>query len=424
MKTKMETVKFILYSFLVIWILLFIVGIAFTGCSVVRTDISKMNYKKGMVYYYLPQSLIKITSSVKVAVFYDTDNKTLVDGSRIIEQKFVVTTENIADTKEILALAYKPNVLMSDYLFFKVNDNGLLESVKVITDDKTAAIVDKLANAPEQILRIEPGSSRADVTLIIKEYTSDFQIKASEIINKDRTLNWNIIIPNELGKKEYQIVKADFTVRIKGHNPEIQEINQILSTSQSYIEGLLVRPLINADLTISTDLLTGQKQVSEMTVEIIDHKRLINIPIRRTAFAKRDNNIIIQEGVIKSNEITNPSSVDGFVSIPINIAKAIVSIPGQLITFKYDNTVRLKGLEDQKKLLESQLLENEKFQLNRENEINKVLDQIKTEELTRANELNILTFKLQQQLMDAEKNQLKMSNELEELKKEIAKLKK
>ena len=88
----MELLKFVMYSFLVIWIFLLILGIFFTGCSVVRTDISNMNYKEGMVYYYLPQSLIKITSSVKVAVFYNTDNSTLTGGSRIIEQKFVVTT--------------------------------------------------------------------------------------------------------------------------------------------------------------------------------------------------------------------------------------------------------------------------------------------------------------------------------------------
>ena len=385
----MELLKFVMYSFLVIWIFLLILGIFFTGCSVVRTDISNMNYKEGMVYYYLPQSLIKITSSVKVAVFYNTDNSTLTGGSRIIEQKFVVTTENIADTKQIFSLKYKPNVLMSDYLMYNVNDKGLLDTVKVTTDDKTASIVNKLANAPEQIFRTDASSERAPtVTIKIKEYTSDFFVKPSEVLNEGKTLKWNLVILNELGKEEFKTVIADFTVSIKEDDLEIKEVNQIATLPKSYVKGLLVRPLLNTVLEISTKVLTGHEQVTELPIGIIDQKRLINVPIRRTAFAKRENTIIIQEGVVKSNEINNPSSVEGFVSIPINIAKAIVSIPAQLITFKIDNTVRLKSLEDQKSLLESKLLENEKFQLSRQNEIDKLLNEIKIEELTRAKEFD------------------------------------
>ncbi len=421
----METIQTLLYGFLGIWAILIVVGIIFSGCSVVKTDFSSSNYKEGMVYYYLPESLVKITSNVKVAVYYQKADSLLTGSSRVIEQKFVVTTENIADTRELLSLQYKPNALMSDKLTYKVTDKGLLESVEVTTEDKTAAIVKQLANAPEQILGIESSETRAPGTVLkLKEYSSEFFVKASDIMGREKEMPWNILITNELGKDDFALVSAAFKVKIKGDVPVEKTIMQTVTESEgNQINGILTRPLLNADLLITTKMITGTEQVSESTISIVDRRKVINVPIKRSAFVKRVNTITISEGIIKSNEITNPSSIEGFASIPIDVAKAIVSVPGQLVTFRYDNTQRLKKLEQEKGLLETELLKNEQFKLKRENEINKLLDQIKTEELTRANDASKLQFELQKQLLEAEKTQLDMLKQLEALKKEIEELK-
>ncbi|MFZ1789183.1 MAG: hypothetical protein WAT92_12750 [Saprospiraceae bacterium] len=424
MKSKMEILQTFIYSFLGIWALLLIAGIILSGCSVVRSDISAKDYKEGMVYYYLPETLIKINSTVKVAVYYDGKDSTLLSSCKVIEQKFVLETENIADTRELISLIYKPNALMADYLKYQVNNKGLLESVTVKTEDKTATIVNMVANAPAQILSIKPSETRDDKAILrINEFSSEFFVKASKIKGKSKDIEWNILITNELGKEDFTSVIASFSVKINLNESEEKNIKSISGQKNNYVEGLLTRPLLNADFQISTTMITGQLQVWESSLRIVDHGKLINIPIKRTAFARRENNIVIEDGVIKSNEITNPSSVEGFVSIPIDLAKAIVSIPGQLVTFKYDNTVRLKDLVEQKGILEAKLLENEKFQLSRENEINKLLNEIKIAELTRANDTKKLTFELQQKMLEAEKNQLQMLKELEELKNEIEELK-
>jgi len=367
MKNIMESLQTFLYGFVGIWVLFLIIGLLVSSCSVVRTDISNHKYKKGMVYYYLPESLIKITSTVKVEVLYNASDSTLTDTNRIIEQKFVITTENIADTRELLVLNYKPNVLMSDYLKFQVSDKGLLESTTVKTDDRTAAIIAKLANAPEQILRIDVNAVRGSNKFVkIKEFSLDFVVKASDIFGKEKTIDWPILLANEFIEDEYKTLKGSFQLKILNQEKELRDIKSITNNSNDYVDGVLTRPILNTTLQISSNSVTGHLQNLEMLIGIVDHNRLINIPIKRTAFVKRENEVIIVEGLVKSNEITNPSSVEGFISIPIDVAKAIVSIPGQLVTFKYDNTNRKKELEAAKLLLETELLKNEKFQLTRE----------------------------------------------------------
>jgi len=419
----MVSLSTFLYSFIVIGILILIVGIVFSGCSVVVTDISPVNYKKGMVYYYLPESLIKITSTAKVAVYYNESNK--IKDKKVIEQKFVVTTKNIADTFQLLSLKYKSNALMYDHLKFDVNNNGLLKSLSVTTEDKTAAIIDELSSAPQSILVGDEPSAKGGEKLVlkIKEYTSEFYAKPSDILNKPGTITWNILIVNEQGSVEFKNIDASFNVKISHKDTSKFDFNTITTVKNGCIDGILTRPLINTDLTISTDKINGEDKIFNLPVTIIDQSKLLNIPIKRTAFVKRENTIIIEDGLVTSNEITNPSSVKGFVSIPIDIAKAIVSIPGQLVTFRYDNTARLKALEEQKNLLETQILENEKFQLKRKNEINKVIDELKIDELTRANDINKLTIELKTQPIKADKELIDVLKELEIVKKELKKLK-
>jgi len=121
--------------------------------------------------------------------------------------------------------------------------------------------------------------------------------------------------------------------------------------------------------------------------------------VKRTAFVKRTNKIGIQDGIILSNEITKPSSVEGFISIPINIAKAIVSIPSELVQFKFDNTKKIGELE--------------KAQL-----------EIEKTNLSNSIELQKSKLELQTTLLEAEKKQLiNAQKELDEIKKQLEELK-
>ena len=323
-----------LNNFLCAWALLLFTGIL-SGCSVVKTNISRDDYLKGMIYYYLPESLVKITSTIKVKIYYDETGNTLTDSNRIEEQSFSVKTETIADERELLVLKYKSNIFMSDELKYEVNNKGLLGSVTVTTDDKTAAIINTIISPFAKVSKRELYETRGFGTrYIIKEYTSNFSIRVSDIIGQEKLVDWQVPLFYKGEKGKNKSINASFKIKIAGNRCNKTDIKSISNTKNDHIDGILTRPLRNADLQVSTDLVTGRQETCSFWITIVDPNILINIPIKRTVFAKRENKIILEDGIIKSIEITNPSSFLGFVSIPIDIAKAIISIPGQLLTFK------------------------------------------------------------------------------------------
>lgn len=399
----------------------------FSSCTVVKTNFSTDAKKDATVYYYLPESILKIRTNVKVAVIYNSDDSTLNASSRIIEQNFVTTTEIVADTKDLLSLNYKPNALMSDEIKYGVNAKGLLETVNITTEDRTADIIAKLAEAPQVVLGTSGGAAKAANTIVkIKDFSADFTVKVSTISVSPLPINWQIIIPNELGKDEFITVQGEFKIS----SPDIASTATTLSalvngtTTSSPSEetnGILTRPLKNIQLKYEA---TGFNNTLPTNVVIADISKLIVIPVKRTAFVKRVNKIGIQDGVILSNEISKPSSVEGFVSIPINIAKAIVSIPGQLVQFRYDNTKRLDELEKAKLNYEKSLQESQKFALTKEQEIEKVKLEIQKTELSNQIELQRLKLELQKSLLEAETKQLEAQKALDTIKKELEELKK
>lgn len=414
------------YFFISLIVFILLTGFL-SSCTVVKTNFSADSKKSATVYYYLPESILKIKTTVKVATIYNSDDNTLNASTRIIEQNFVTTTEIIADTKDLLSLNYKPNVLMADDIKYGVNAKGLLETVNITTEDRTGDIIAKLAEAPQVVLGTSGGTAKAANTIVkIKEFSADFVVKASTISSTPLPINWQIIIPNELGKDEFLTVQGDFKIS----SPDIVLNTTTLSglingvnaqSTNEETEGILTRPLKNIQLKFESN---GFINTLPTNVVITDNSKLIVIPVMRTAFVKRVNKIGIQDGVILSNEITKPSSLEGFVSIPINIAKAIVSIPGQLVQFRFDNTKRFEELEKAKLSYEKTIQESQKFALTKEQEIVKVKLDIQKTELSNQIELQKLKLELQKSLLEAETKQLESQKALDKIKKELEELKK
>jgi hypothetical protein len=411
------------YIIIGLFIVVLLTG-ALSSCTVVKTNYSSNSKKAATVYYYLPESILKIKSTVKVAVVYNSDDSTLNGSSRIIEQSFGTTAEMIADTKDLLSLNYKPNALMSDEIKYGVNTKGLLETVNITTEDRTSDIIVKLAEAPQIILGTSSGAARAPKTIVkIKEFSADFIVKASAISNTPLSINWQIVLINELGKDEFLTIQGDFKISSQDIMPNASTLSNLVNygaaaSPTDEMEGIFTRPLKNVQLKFESTF-SGFNNSLPTNITIADNSKLIIIPVNRTAFVKRVNKIAIQDGIIQSNEITKPSSVEGFISIPINIAKAIVSIPSQLVQFKFDNTKRLDDLEKAKLNYEKSIQESQKFALTKEQEIGKVKLDIQKTELSNQIELQKLKLELQKSLLEAETKRLEAQKALDALKKEL-----
>lgn len=416
--------------------LIILIGDLLSGRIVVRTDIASDKKKDATVFYYLPESIIRIKTTAKVAVAYDSGNKIMIGSSNLIEESFAVTTEMIADTGKLLLLSYVPNMFMSDEIKYSVNSKGLLEALNLTTDDRTSNVISRISEAPQIILGSSPvpagGTALKSIlapqtpaTVKIKEFTSECVIKASDIKVNGKMAEWNLAIINELGVDEpSQTLTAGFCVKLSPCSDSRGEISKLIPHGSSLkaggIKGILTRSIMNIGLTIEPEQKNvSNNSLSPLIIAIANISDVVVIPVKRRAFAKRVNKIVLQDGIVLSNEINSPSSVEGFISIPVDILKAIVSIPGQLIKFRYDNTTRLDALEKAKLSYEKSIQESNKYALTKEQEMEKVKLQIKNSEVT--NKTDILN--LQTTLLKAEKDQLDARMELEKVKKQLEKLK-
>src|SRR3546814_19555736 len=72
--------------------------------------------------------------------------------------------------------------------------------------------------------------------------------------------------------------------------------------------------------------------------------KLVEIPVTRAAFVEKTTTIDFEEGTLKQVDISKPSEVLEIVSLPVEILKAIVAIPAELIQLKIDTTNQEKKL--------------------------------------------------------------------------------
>lgn len=318
-----------------LFILVF-VAFLLSACKV--SPVVKTNYSgnigqtnHNLLYYYLPETLLSISVTSRVASYYVDD---VLDTAIVIGRTYTVVPKTIADTKDILILEYNKNNVYSDELGFGVNEKGLLTTLKIQAEDQTAAIIEDITKALIEVAKpVQKGLKSTDVT--IAEYSRTFTIKASDVNQKGKEIYWRIEVKNEKNpKKESFKLEDSFTVSTpdNGLEPFKLESLQADIKADKTVYGILTRPIRNLNIVIKPK--AEDKTDYSDYVQISDPSKLLVLPISRTAFTATTNNLTITDGIVRANDIKRPSPIRGFVQIPINIAKAVVSIPAQLIQIR------------------------------------------------------------------------------------------
>lgn len=395
--------------------------------NVVETDYSDDEAKEGIVYYYLPQSVLNIKSLLRVAVLYVNEEITRAE---IIEQTFALSTMMIADTTELLAMRYVSDIFSADEVRFEVNANGLLETGNVTTEDRMPQIVTTLGDAPSTILSLESLDTQKE-EVKIHEYTREFSIRFSSLESDDFKLDWPVRIVNEYGKKNmFHNLEAGFEIQTDMREKPDKRLDKILEktrnleTGKRVVSGLLTRPLKNVTLLFKTNCQDKKKgETTVANISVADVTKAVIVPVRRKSFGKRTNKISMKEGIILSHEVINPSSFENFISIPVRIAKAVVSIPAQLVQFKFDNTKRATELEKVKLDYEKSVLDMEKFSKSRELELEKVFMEKEKFMISKQAEIDKVHSELKTSLLKSEKERMEAQKALDEIKKQLEILK-
>lgn len=366
--------------------------------------------------YYLPTAQLQVRATARVVLTKDSSGA-IIDAS-LNDLVFSTTVQTIPDNRYPIALKYCPNIFSNDDLTFSISAEGLVEGINITAEDRIAAIIGQITDAPKETLsairqvgaQTEIPGMTATITTETKEYTNDFLVLNEEIRARQADRRW--VIPIDGTANKATAVTASFTLKFPAG-----ALGELKATDKNF-DGILTRPFKTIIMEIfRNDNGTGTPD-AKYQVRIPDENRLICVPVSRGAFIKKVYGMKMVNGNLSENVINKPSQVEGFVAIPIKIAKAIATIPSHLLQFRIETTNRSTTLETSRQNLAKVQLQNKKDLITREAELIKSEAEAQRTRITA--ESDILKGKLEAEktLIDAQKNIITANKELETAKKD------
>jgi hypothetical protein len=276
-------------------------------------------------YYYLPEGWISLRVTATLQIERNIADNSVMD-VKVVQMGFSPEVHIKPDNKAIVSLTYKGNWFSNDELLVVTSSSALLENVKSISEDRMSYITGQVVKAasPEdnrgfKTISGENNISGTSVTELT-EVTGLFSITSNELAEHKILKTWKI----QVGGLHHDAVNtADASFTLENERPLVRR-----DISTGKYNGLLTRPLVaqqwklvNADAPVFICL-------------IPDTGSLIKVPVRRSFFVKKQQLPKFQQGLLVEQSINKPSEMEGLISVPVNILKAIVSIPAQLLQFK------------------------------------------------------------------------------------------
>lgn len=332
----------------------YVIGSLFWGRSVLTSKV--MTDGTGKVtgadqYYFLPVASLVIRATARVAVSRSLTDKSIIEAS-LIQLSFDMDTHIEPDTRHLLVLTYNSFLFSHDEMRICTDASGLLQNVSSDTEDRISAIVAQFAEAPSQVAEAGEALVARSVTekkgvgvnqsVEVLDYTNTFHLLSGDIEEKECTRDW-IIHVDGISSGQHGLLDASFQCKI----PFTGKVVAFDNDKKAY-EGVLTRPLRKATMEVFTKDKTGAFKTStslQYDIQVPDISRVMNIPIKRHAFVKNQYVPKFSSGLLIENYINKPSEFEGFLSIPINVLKAIVSIPAALFHFRIDHLQQRTSLQ-------------------------------------------------------------------------------
>ncbi|TDX02004.1 hypothetical protein [Dinghuibacter silviterrae] len=297
----------------------------------------------GDLCYYLPTASLLLRITAKILVTRSAADNKVLDASLLeVEVDPCVNLE--PDEEYLYVLHYRPFPFSNDVMRWSVNPAGLLESVSSTTEDRISQIVTELGGqdtAPQGVLAAAapiaqgPIAAPRDTGVFVEtqEHKNAFLILPSELRSGNFSRTWTIHAEGPADKAIQ--VDASFTGRLPegtaGGAATGSGASAAADGPPPLVRGLLTRPL--KPKVLELDAPRSGKHLLSVAILVPDHTRWMTVPVLRFPFVKNMYAPKFTSGILVENAIDKPSEVEGFLSIPVNVLKAIFSIPAQLFSF-------------------------------------------------------------------------------------------
>lgn len=321
--------------------------------------------------YFLPKAIVDLT--IKSAL----PAKDAPSGASPVLTLLVDGVHYVPDPSYHYSVKIDHSAFYDDDIAVTTDANALLQSVNSITTDRTPDIIQKLAEAPLQILTgqtfvgvkvpgkvfdikysLDPTSWAEinDLNRLLKRVNTGVKFSARPLvyISSDRSrihpncginICFRTAMPYVLELSRTNGKRAKNATNTKNGKNAGKNGGDSAKGNQNLNNGVDIPPVVARQVVV----LPNRHVVGE-------------IPITRSAFVRKEFKLGFTNGMLTSVHLNNPSEVLAFIQIPITVAKAIVSIPSAMFQFKTtqitaDNnllTAQQKNLDLQRQIIDAQ----------------------------------------------------------------------
>jgi hypothetical protein len=242
------------------------------------------------------------------------------------------TLKYIPDPNARFRVALRGSIFASDETTITTNTEGLLTAINATNEDKLQTIVPKAIELITSIARATAGRKLASIPP--NGPPPDFHIVTS--IDPFNAKN---------NASEFNDITGGMTVEFS--NLDGTEITAYSAADEKKIteqcsRSVCFRALVPVFMTIRHEnvLLVRYMAVVPSPYLVGDYD------IRRAACVKKINTLAFTNGVLTSATSNKPSEALACLQIPIDVANAIVSIPGELIKVRVNNYTENKSISE------------------------------------------------------------------------------
>ena len=347
--------------------------------------------------YYLPDTVIPIKVSGDFQVLPDRKPKDPKINPNPQDYEYVLTftideAKQIPDPNTRMLLEYNLSIRSSDEFRLGVTKNGLLNTVKSLSEDKSGEVIIKLAELAKEAAKIALFITPTSEQKLIKKQSPDERRKACYDQLKKMSVSLNINaseflksktkseIKEEIKKFNSKIIKAmmvDGTesfgkfnlisdVNFDSKKTETETETETLDIGKAeeidYKRGIVFRVMepTNLQVTMDTSDLEFRKgnqtctlpkiveSVDTLPMMVANPLKTFVVDTNRAAFVKKRVDLLVSDGVLTGIEVDKPSELLAGISIPVEVLKTIASIPGEILS------LRVKGMEAEKSLTQNE----------------------------------------------------------------------
>lgn len=350
-----------------------------------------------MAVYFLPRMQVEFELSASDTPYFCQVKEGSNGEPEVIEQSdqhidFVERTfelsfgdgRSLPDPSAGYTLHYAHSSWSSDTVAVEIDADGLIAKVDLKIKDESGASILKVVEAVKEVKKAFIAFGRADqpsvsvvadcrryragtaAKTVLLESNFDPQRSASvdtanatisSVIKQYSTREWGMQV--EVARSSDQLaIEVD---------PAPTAIGRPHARGGS-VDGIAYRPATPVHLIARA----AGVETNRKTILVPDQKRTAYIDINRADLVEKLSVLEFENGILQKVNTTKPSEALAIATLPVEVLKAVVSIPAELVQFKIDTTDDEQKLVDaQKKLIDTQkqLLETEQQLIEKQREI-------------------------------------------------------